>query len=266
MKYLTSLLLTLTIFAGTAFPQKVILPSEVKVKKDRMVQIVLEFDGEDVRWTSPGDTNDIDVFREFDSDAKKVKLRAVGYTPGKYHLNAIAVKGGKLSDFGKCVITVEGELPPVPPTPVPPGPGPVPPVPPGPTPGPVPIPAEGLRVLIVEEPKDRAKLPKEQLEILFDDNLRTWLDSVCVDDAIGRKGWNIWPASETGANVPKHWQEALKTMKAHKEFKTPFIAISTGKTGYLGPLPGTVSQVQELVKKFMSTSAVAPRGMYRKAG
>ena len=54
---------------------------------------------------------------------------------------------------------------------------------PTPTPAPLPpapIPVEGLRVLIVFETADLAKLPSGQQAILYGQTFRDYLDSVCV--------------------------------------------------------------------------------------
>lgn len=120
-------LLTLLLLAGIAHPatgQTVKLPSEVKVAPGRLAAVAVDWDGDDVRWDVPPE---LDCFREYDPDPRKVKLRLIGYTPGRFRLLAVAAKGGKLSEFSTCAVVVEG-TPPVPPTP----PGPNPPVPPTP--------------------------------------------------------------------------------------------------------------------------------------
>lgn len=115
-------LAALLLFAGTLQAQSVKLPAEVKVATGRMAAVAIDYDGDAIQWDTPPE---LDCFREYDPDPKKVRLRFIGYVPGKYRLLAIACKGSKLSDFAACSIIV-GEPgptpPPVPPTPIPPAP------------------------------------------------------------------------------------------------------------------------------------------------
>ena len=98
--------------AGIAAAQSVKLPDAVTVAPGRLAAVAVEFDGDDVRWRVSAD---LDVFREFDPDAKKIRLRLIGYAPGRFELCAVACKGGKLSEFATCVITVGNLTPPPPP-------------------------------------------------------------------------------------------------------------------------------------------------------
>jgi len=113
MKRISSLSLTF-LLATTASAQSVKLPDAVAVAPGRLAAVTVEYDGDDLRWRV---SSDLDVFREFDPDPRKIRLRLIGYAPGRYELTAVACKGGKLSDFAVCVITVGVPAPPPPPPP-----------------------------------------------------------------------------------------------------------------------------------------------------
>ena len=111
MKLVLSLTVAL-LLATAATAQSVKLPESVAVAPGRLATAAVEFDGEDVRWRISAD---LDVFREYDPDPRQIRLRIIGYAPGRYELTAIACKGGKLSEFAVCVITIGNPAPPPPP-------------------------------------------------------------------------------------------------------------------------------------------------------
>lgn len=107
--------LALLLAAAPARAQAVKLPEKIEAKPGRLVAVSVDYDGDDVRWDVPPA---FDCFREYDPDPKKVRLRLLAppETPaGDYRLIAVAAKGGKLSPFSVCVVTVPGT--PTPPTP-----------------------------------------------------------------------------------------------------------------------------------------------------
>lgn len=168
--------------------------------------------------------------------------------PGTYSVEVMSIrlddKGNTQVDEAEVTVMIgtpgpaPGPTPPVPP---------VPPVPPDPPPPPAPIPAEGFRVLIVEDAANRAKLPPAQLAVLFDKGLRDYLDAHC---ALGRDGktreWRIWDKGVDASQESKLWQDALKRERK----AVPWVVISTGKAGYEGPLPATVEEAMALFKKY----------------
>src|SRR5262245_35161192 len=113
MKPLFSFTVALLLTAS-APAQSVKLPDSVAVTPGRLAAVTVEYDGNDVRWRV---SSDLDVFREYDPDPRRIRLRLIGYAPGRYELSAIACKGGKLSDFAVCIITVGVPTPPPPPPP-----------------------------------------------------------------------------------------------------------------------------------------------------
>jgi hypothetical protein len=126
----------------------------------------------------------------------------------------------------------------------PPTPGP--PVPPTPGP-PAPIPVPGLRVMILYESDDFSKYPPAQLAVLYDQSLRTYLDSVT---AIGQDGktyeFRIWDKDVVLLNEEQLWKDALA--RSHPQL--PWLLVSNGVTGYEGPLPGNTADTIALIKKY----------------
>ena len=103
--------------------QTVTLPKEVKVDVGRLASVVLEYDGDDLKYVvSP----DLDCFIEGsikpDPASKKVKLRLQGFIPGKFPIVAVSCKDMKLSEFAICIVIVEGTPPKPNPDPNPPKP------------------------------------------------------------------------------------------------------------------------------------------------
>lgn len=128
--------------------------------------------------------------------------------------------------------------PPEPPTP------PTPPTPPVP-PTPAPIPVAGLNMLIVEEVKDRNKLPPGQLQILFDKRLRDYINSK-NPPVNGDPHYRIWDQNDDATNELKMWRDAF----ARPRQSVPWLIISNGKSGFEGPLPKTVQETLDLLKKY----------------
>jgi hypothetical protein len=134
---------------------------------------------------------------------------------------------------------------PAPKPPEPPGPKPDPG--PGPTPTPGPIPRAGLHVLIVYDAAKENALPKEQQAILFDKDVRDYLNTKCVADPdFKRPAWNIWQSTVSTASVPKIWQDAFARPRA----SLPWVLISSSAGGFEGPLPATKADMKALVEKY----------------
>ncbi len=153
---------------------------------------------------------------------------------------AYVAAGDVPSDPALATVTIVGQPdPPVPP-------GPVPPDPPGPTPGPVPIPGDGLRVLIVYESADLAKMPPAQQSILDSAAVRGYLQEKCAKGPDGTPERRIWDKDTDASAESKLWQDAFK--RPRKE--VPWLVISNGKAGYEGPLPATVDDALKLLKQY----------------
>jgi hypothetical protein len=239
MKRLAFLLLFL---AAPAFGQSVKIPAELRGEPREWIVVPFEADGGPTRWMMPdGGLKEINLEALLGKEtAEKSRVRIFKATkPGRYRVWAVTAKARaddpKTADVSvpaECVIVV-GETPPPPPTP--PGPTPPGPTPPGPGPGPAPIPGDGLRVLIVYESADLSKLKPDQLNVLYSQSVRSYLDTHCAKG--GKDGktpeWRMWDQNvPTGAEA-KIWQDAM----ARKRDKLPWLIVSTGKAGYEGPLP-----------------------------
>lgn len=129
-------------------------------------------------------------------------------------------------------------LPPLPPVPPPDPPTPV---------DPAPISAPGFRVLMVCETSDGTKIPPAQLSILTSTEIRSYLNRKCV---VGPDGttteYRIWDKDVDTVNESKIWQEAMKRPRK----SIPWILISDGKKGFEGPLPATIKETLDLLKKY----------------
>jgi hypothetical protein len=220
-----------------AAPVKIVGPTG-PVAPYTLVELQAEGDltGAAVLWdVSPDEQADV---RELPGG----KMIFVG-PPGVYKVRCTVVRlkdGQTVADRQRFVVTIGTLIPPAPPGPTPPG-----PIPPGPSP----IPADGFRVLIIEDATARSKLPAPQLNILFDKSIRDYLDAKCVIGTDGKTHeWRIWDAGVDARAEGGVWPDALKRQPSRD--KLPWVIISTGKGGYEGPLPADVPKTLELLKKY----------------
>lgn len=113
---------------------------------------------------------------------------------------------------------------------------------------PSPIPESGFRVLITYDNASKGSLPRDQLAILDSTDLRAWLDAHCIKDAQNAPEWRIW-ASEMQVNPDQPiWQKLIGLPRKSE----PWITISTGKTGFSGPLPANEAETIKLLEKYAS--------------
>jgi hypothetical protein len=121
------------------------------------------------------------------------------------------------------------------------------PKPPEPKPEPAPIPGDGLRVLVVYESADLSKMPASQVSMLQSKQLLDYLDTNCpIGDDGKLREWRIWDKDVPTSNVSKTWREAMLRPRT----SLPWIVISNGKTGFEGPLPKTLPETMDLLKKW----------------
>jgi len=182
MRRTTALLLAL-VSVAVAGGQTVTAPKEVTAPVGRLATIVVQSDGADTRYFAD---DGLDVFREYDPDAKTIRLRVVGYTAGKYYLRAITCRDNKLSDPVTVTVVIGGAaVDPVKPDPVKPEPA---------------NKAEKVAVVVVEESAQRTVKQAEQLA-----SLRKWADGnghtlfvVDKDDASVQRNGYASHVSKTG--------------------------------------------------------------------
>lgn len=213
------------------------LPATTSGAAGAFVTIPSITNGKEVAWYSPDPGLQL-----FPPELLKSSRIAVvtSVVPGTYRLVAFTALGDVPARSNECVITI-GQ---VPPGPVPPGP--IPPVPPVP-PGPQPIPGSEFRVLIVYETRDLGKMPKAQELILYSDTVRSYLNSKSPLGPDGKThDWRIYDKDVATDGESKLWQDAMKRPRASH----PWIAISSPKGGFEGPLPYTVEETMALLKKF----------------
>lgn len=220
------------------------LPETVQATPGQLVAIPAKLSGAHVSSTVKWYAHDAAVQFVAASRLKDTKTAVVQapWTPGKYLIHAHAAQAGEPVERASCTLIVAG--------PVPPGPGPVPPVPPVPPippQPPAPIQAAGFRTLIVYESADLGKLSKEQADVLASAELRTYLNAKCATGADGKTHeWRILDKDVPMKDESALWQAAMKLPRT----SLPWIVISTGTTGFSGPLPGTIADTMTLVKKF----------------
>lgn len=239
MKRILSLLLIL--IAAPLWGQSITVPPTVNVPQPGLVVIrASTLDADDVRWWS----RDIQAFPADVVPSKPGVFLGFVIQPGVYKVGVICAK----SVAGKAVISQPQEIevtvggtPPIPPVP------PVPPVPPTPPTPPSPIPVAGNRVLIVYETGELGKLSPQQLNILYAAPVRTALNNFAVFDAAAKqKEWRIWDKDVDTSAESKLWQDAMKIPRT----QVPWVIISTGKSGFSGPLPSSVDEFMALLNKY----------------
>lgn len=147
----------------------------------------------------------------------------------------------------KIEVNLGPRPPPQPPGPTPPGPQPPGPVPPGPSPI-----FKDLRVLIIEESADRGKLPAKQREILFDAQVRKWLNDNCKvgPDGVTRE-WVIPDQDQDLSGYSKELDELRKRPRK----SLPWIIIEgDGNVLYEDALPNDVPSALALLNKYKPTA------------
>lgn len=126
-------------------------------------------------------------------------------------------------------------------------PGPPGPNPPGPAPGPAPIPLAGFRVLMVYESADLSKMPAAQQAVLFSKSIRDYMNSKCPVGPDGKtREWRIYDKDVDLTAEAKTWRDAMARPRA----SVPWIVISTGTSGYEGPLPANAAEALALLQKY----------------
>lgn len=100
--------------------------------------------------------------------------------------------------------------------------------------------------MVVYDSTKLSTMPKDQQTVLFSTELRNWMNENCVKDANGAAEWRIYPQVTNVTESDVVWQEAMKRPRT----TVPWILISNGKTGFEGPLPGTLKDTADLLKKY----------------
>lgn len=156
--------------------------------------------------------------------------------PGKYEITLTwgAIKDDGGFTFDDTTVTVLIGSPP--------------PTPPGPAPGPTPNPpqpdstslftGEGLRMLLLYETGDT--LTKAQVAAIYGQEVREYLNTKTPLGADGKTHeWRIYDKDLDLSKVRGQWNEVKSKTIKNPNYKTPWVVIGNGKTGYEGPIPET---------------------------
>ena len=92
--------------------------------------------------------------------------------------------------------------------------------------------------------------PPSQIKVLFDNNLRVYLDSVTtLGPDLKTHEYRIWDKNIVLTNESAIW----KNVMARPHPTMPWIVISNGMTGYEGPLPQNTADTIALIKHYVTT-------------
>lgn len=208
-------------------------PPEVNVPVGRLASVPLQIDADESDYVILG--TDVDAFREYDPDPKKLRLRLIGYAPGTSFVVVATQRAGKLQPLFQVRVVVTGANPVPPVPPVPPGPTPDPTPPPGPT-----SPAKFV-VVIVEETADAVSTrgaffsdPKLAARMKEKGHRMRVVDK----DVVG-------PNGSPPADVKRFLDDA-------KSKGTPriYLVDEKGHTAVSGPVPNTPADLIALLSKY----------------
>jgi len=157
---------------------------------------------------------------------------------GRVEILIIPVGAKSEKDIIRRTIDVDdGTAPQPPPKPIDP-----------PTPDvPAPIAGDGFKVLIVYEAMQAQQLPAGQQSAIFGKATRDYLNAKSPLGPDGKtREWRIYDADVDTSNETKTWQDAMKRPRT----SIPWIIVSDGKSGFEGPLPATLTEIETLLKKY----------------
>lgn len=230
-----SILPLLLLAAPPVLSQSVTLPDVVTGGPGSWIIIApTKVDGGPVKWRLDPKLQEVKLDALLPAEyVEKLRGKVVtAQEAGQYKVEAWTAKGDIASDIAATWVIVGKPSPPSPePSPVP-------------TPDTAPIPVAGFRVLIIEEEKDRIKLPPAQVAVLLSGRVQEYLDSKCVLGPDNKtREWRIFDKDIAARGL---WLDAMKRPRQ----SLPWIIISDGKTGYEGPLPQNVEATLQLLKKY----------------
>jgi hypothetical protein len=226
---------------------EVLLPPEVRGGKGMPIMVVpIRVDGGRPKFKVGAGLQQLDLGALFPG-TEPAGVLVYGATDGVFEVWAWNAKGDAVSQLSVCKVVVGSGIP-VPPVPLPPGPVPPGPVPPDvkPDPSVIPIAGDGLHVLFVEETKDRAKLTREQLGVLFDGDMRDYLRSACPGEGLERR-WYLLDKDIPAGELPKKWADALKRPRTSDFW---MVVSNPAKGGWEGPLPADKATAKSIIEKY----------------
>mgnify|MGYP003332707571 CR=1 FL=1 len=108
-----------------------------------------------------------------------------------------------------------------------------------------PIADAGFRVLIVEEAQERVKLPASQLSIFTSQELTDYCDAKCVKVS-NTPEYRIYDKDIQLTNESDVWKKAMQIERK----SLPWLIVSNGRSGYSGPLPLTIDETMQILKRY----------------
>lgn len=133
-----------------------------------------------------------------------------------------------------------------------PVPVPVVPVPDVPTPEPSPSPepeivvAPNLRILVVEDKRQRDNLPESQKQITKSTEIRRYILAKCQKERWGYPAFRLFDHEDD----PKRDHDYWRKMFSRPRTSLPWVVISNDKSTLSGPLPLTVEETLRILKQF----------------
>ncbi len=219
-------------FASLACGQSVKIPAAVSTDPGTPVPLIADADGKGVTWMTPDKGLTVIDGGFFGGDSKRAMV--FGSVPGVYRLWAITAKGDVPSPIAECLVTIRGNVPPVPP--VPPGPGPTPD-----PPKPDPIVAGKLYVVLIEETRN-AVITRG-----------VWFADKTLKAAMDSKGhkWRVVDKDVTNAEgqTPADVKRFIEASSG-RSLPLLYLVNENGKTVFSGAAPVEVSRLMELLTKF----------------
>lgn len=109
----------------------------------------------------------------------------------------------------------------------------------------------GLTVLILRESQTVGTLPVAQRAIFTSAKVLQWLNQNCVQLPDGRPGFRF-EDNDSGdvSGLPAVMQGAFKVMQPKVVDEGPLLGVSNGRTGWVGPLPGSPDELLKLLEAY----------------
>lgn len=108
-----------------------------------------------------------------------------------------------------------------------------------------PIKAPGFRILIVEESNERNKLPASQVAIFTSAAVTEYANQKCVKVS-GVPEFRVFDQHTPLTSESETWKEAMAVART----SLPWLICSDGRRGFSGPLPKTVDETLEILKRY----------------
>jgi hypothetical protein len=223
--------------------QSVTLPAEIKGARGAWIVVAPKLDGGAPKWRVDPRLQEVDLAALLPADSvAKLKGKVfTSATDGRFKVEVWCAKADGVSDIATTWLIV-GDGKPVTPDGVKPAPA-----------APAPILEPGFRVLIVDEVMNRGSLPFSQRIIFTSVPLRKFLEANCVvDPKTKTPEFRFYDQNVDMKNELPRWQNAMKRPRS----SLPWLLVSTGTTGYEGPLPKTVDETIALLKKIQEGGTI----------